>query len=148
MLTVFSDESYMEAALQEAEEALQEGEIPVGALVVRRRRVLARAHNQTERLGDVTAHAEMLALTAAAEAMGGKYVHDCTLYVTLEPCAMCAQALHWAQLSRLVFAAADPRRGYRMYQPALLHPRTQVQEGIMADEARALIQRFFKQRRG
>lgn len=121
-----SDEKYMRAALQQAVEAAAEGEIPIGAVVVCNDRIIGVGHNMTERLDDPTAHAEMIALTSACNAIGGKYLNDCTLYVTVEPCPMCAAALNWAQLGRLVYGAADPKRGYSLYAPSLLHPRTQV----------------------
>ena len=137
----------MTLALQEARAAFDEGEIPVGAIIVCRDRVIARTHNLTETLHDVTAHAEMQAITAAAEVMGGKYLTDCTLYVTLEPCVMCAGALGWSQISRIVYGAADPRRGFSRIAPDALHPKTQVVSGIMADEALALVKEFFAKRR-
>ena len=137
----------MKLALQEARAAFDEGEIPVGAIIVCRDRVIARTHNLTETLHDVTAHAEMQAITAAAEVMGGKYLTDCTLYVTLEPCVMCAGALGWSQISRIVYGAADPRRGFSRIAPDALHPKTQVVSGIMADEALALVKEFFAKRR-
>ena len=139
------NEHYMQLALQQAEQAYDEGEIPVGALVVANDRIIARAHNHTERLNDPTAHAEMLALTAAFDHLGAKYLPDCTLYVTLEPCVMCAGAIHWAHLGQLVWAADDPDRGFRKYNPHILHPKTQVATGLFADEAQQLLQRFFKQ---
>lgn len=141
------DERYMRMALQEARVAFDAGEIPVGAIVVCKDRVVARAHNLTERLGDVTAHAEMQAITSAAATLGGKYLTDCTLYVTLEPCVMCAGAIGWAQLSRLVFGAGDDKRGYRRFAPDALHPKTQVEQGILADECVALMKDFFARRR-
>lgn len=141
------DERYMRMALQEARVAFDAGEIPVGAIVVCKDRVVARAHNLTERLGDVTAHAEMQAITSAAATLGGKYLTDCTLYVTLEPCVMCAGAIGWAQLSRLVFGAGDDKRGYRRFAPAALHPKTQVEQGLLADECVALMKDFFARRR-
>ena len=141
------DERYMRMALQEAEQASQADEIPVGAIVVCNNRVIARAHNLTETLCDVTAHAEMQALTSAANNMGGKYLTDCTLYVTLEPCVMCAGAIGWAQVSRLVYGASDPRRGYSNLAPKALHPKTQVTTGILADECATLMQDFFKKKR-
>ena len=127
------DEFYMQQALREARAAEAEGEVPIGAVVVLGDSVIARAHNQTERLGDATAHAEMLAFTAAAEHLGGKYLQECTLYVTVEPCPMCAAATAWAQLGRLVYGAADPRRGYTLFSPSLLHPKTQVSSGVMLE---------------
>jgi tRNA(adenine34) deaminase len=142
-----TDIQYMQMALREAQCAFDEGEVPVGAVVVCKDRVIARAHNLTETLNDVTAHAEMQAITAAANALGGKYLVDCTLYVTVEPCVMCAGAIAWAQVSRVVFGAADDKRGYRRYAPNALHPKTAVVQGVMADEAAALMKEFFKQRR-
>lgn len=141
------DSKYMKMALEEAQRAYRENEIPVGAVVVCRGRVIARAHNLTETLTDVTAHAEMQALTAASNALGGKYLNECTLYVTLEPCVMCAGALGWSQLGRLVYGASDPKRGYRVYAPGALHPHTEVTTGVMADEATALMKSFFSGRR-
>lgn len=141
------DERYMRMALQEAKVAFEAGEIPVGAVVVCKDRVVARAHNLTERLGDVTAHAEMQAITAAAATLGGKYLTDCTLYVTLEPCVMCAGAIGWSQLPRLVFGAGDDKRGYRRFAPDALHPKTEVESGVLADECAALMKDFFSKRR-
>ncbi len=141
------DERYMQMALQEARAAFDAGEIPVGAVVVCKDRVVARAHNLTECLDDVTAHAEMQAITSAAASLGGKYLTDCTLYVTLEPCVMCAGAIGWSQLSRVVFGAGDDKRGYRRFAPEALHPKTRVESGILADECAALMKSFFKQRR-
>lgn len=134
-------------ALQEARAAFEAGEIPVGAVVVCKDRVVARAHNLTECLGDVTAHAEMQAITSAAASLGGKYLTDCTLYVTLEPCVMCAGAIGWSQLSRVVFGAGDDKRGYRRFAPEALHPKTRVESGILVDECAALMKSFFKRRR-
>ena len=141
------DIRFMKEALQEARYALADGEIPIGAVVVWRDSIIARGHNMTEKLHDTTAHAEMLAVTAATEAIGGKYLQDCTLYVTIEPCPMCAGALNWAQVGRIVYGAADPRRGYSLFTPSLLHPRTEVSSGVLADECSALVQDFFKARR-
>ncbi|MBQ2979367.1 MAG: nucleoside deaminase [Bacteroidaceae bacterium] len=141
------DERFMRMALQEAQQAAQADEIPVGAVVVCQNRIIARAHNLTETLCDVTAHAEMQAITSATNNIGGKYLTDCTLYVTLEPCTMCAGAIGWAQISRLVYGASDPRRGYSSIAPNALHPRTQVTTGILADECTAFIQDFFKKKR-
>lgn len=141
------DEKYMREAMREAHAAAAEDEVPIGAVVVCRGRVIARGHNMTERLHDPTAHAEMIALTAATEALGGKYLDDCTLYVTVEPCPMCAAALCWAQLGRLVWAAGDPRRGYSRFSPSLLHPRTEVASGLLADECGSLVSDYFKQKR-
>lgn len=137
----------MQMALQEARAAFDAGEIPVGAVVVCKDRVVARAHNLTECLDDVTAHAEMQAITSAAASLGGKYLTECTLYVTLEPCVMCAGAIGWAQLSRVVFGASDNKRGYRRFAPETLHPKTRVDQGVLADECAALMKSFFKQRR-
>ena len=141
------DEAFMKEALREAEAARAEGEVPIGAVVVAKGRVIARGHNMTERLHDPTAHAEMIALTAATEAVGGKYLNDCCMYVTVEPCPMCAAALCWAQLGRLVYGAGDPKRGYSLYSPSLLHPRTEVVSGLMADECGRLVADFFKEKR-
>ena len=141
------DERYMREALQEARYALADGEIPIGAVVVGRGRVIGRGHNMTEKLHDTTAHAEMLAVTAATEALGGKYLTDCTLYVTVEPCPMCAGALNWAQIGRIVYGAIDPCRGYSLFTPSLLHPKTQVAAGVLAEECSALMKDFFKERR-
>ena len=141
------DEFFMRKALEEARVAEKEGEIPVGAVVVCNDRVIARGHNQTERLNDVTAHAEMLAITAAANALGGKYLDDCTLYVTLEPCVMCGGALAWARVKELVYGAADPRRGYARVTPSVMHPKTRVTQGVLASECADLVERFFARRR-
>lgn len=137
----------MREALREAEAARAEGEVPIGAVVCCKGRVIARAHNLTERLNDPTAHAEMQAITMATAYLGGKYLSDCTLYVTVEPCPMCAAALNWAQLPRLVYGCEDPRRGYSLFSPSLLHPRTEVLSGVMADESSALMQKFFREKR-
>lgn len=141
------DEQYMKMALREAQDAFDAGEVPVGAVVVCNGRVIARAYNQTETLNDVTAHAEMLAITAAANTLGGKYLTDCTLYVTVEPCIMCAGAIAWAQVSRLVFGTTDEKRGYRKYAPNALHPKCVVEDGVMADEASRLMKEFFRNKR-
>ncbi len=141
------DNFYMKQALMEAEKAAARGEVPVGAVVVCRDRIIARTHNLTEILNDVTAHAEMQAITAAANALGGKYLTDCTLYVTVEPCVMCAGAIAWAQTGRLVFGAEDEKRGYQRFAPQALHPKTEVVKGLMADECAALMKDFFKKRR-
>lgn len=141
------DERYMRMALQEAMQAAQADEIPVGAVVVCNNRVIARAHNLTETLCDVTAHAEMQALTSAANNMGGKYLTDCTLYVTLEPCVMCAGAIGWAQVSRVVYGASDPRRGYSRLAPEALHPKAKVTTGILEEECARLMQEFFRRKR-
>ena len=141
------DEYYMQQALREARQAASEEEIPVGAVVVCDGRIVARAHNSTERLHDVTAHAEMLAFTAAAETLGGKYLSDCTLYVTLEPCVMCAGAAGWTQVGRIVYGAADPKRGFSTLGRAMLHPRTELVVGVMEEERRQLLHDFFKKHR-
>ena len=141
------DINYMKQALAEAKAAGAEGEVPIGAVVVCNGRIIARGHNMTERLNDSTAHAEMIAMTSATEALGGKYLQDCTLYVTVEPCPMCAAATAWAQLGRLVYGAADPRRGYTLFSPSLLHPKTQVCSGILEEDCSTLMIEFFKNKR-
>ncbi|PRZ24959.1 nucleoside deaminase [Flavobacterium granuli] len=146
MINPFTDEYFMKKALQEAEMAFEKGEIPVGAIVVVDHTIIARSHNLTELLNDVTAHAEMQAITAAANFIGGKYLKDCTLYVTLEPCQMCAGALYWSQISKIVFGASDAHRGYEK-MGTQLHPKTTVVRGVMADEASDLMKRFFAERR-
>ena len=142
-----ADERFLREALREARAAGDADEVPIGAVVVCRGRVIARGHNMTERLHDPTAHAEMIALTAATEALGGKYLDDCTLYVTVESCPMCAAALCWAQLGRLVYGAPDPRRGYSLFSPSLLHPRTEVSAGLLAEECGTLDSDYFKSKR-
>ena len=137
----------MKQALAEANKAYSQGEIPIGVVVVCRGKIIARSHNLTELLHDVTAHAEMQAITAAAEHLGGKYLTDCTLYVTVEPCVMCAGALGWSQISRIVYGTPDEKRGYARFAPNALHPRTQVTSGVMAEECAELMQRFFKEKR-
>lgn len=137
----------MRKAIAEAQQALQEGEIPIGAVIVCNDRIIARAHNLTETLHDVTAHAEMQAITSAANELGGKYLTDCTLYVTIEPCTMCAGALGWSQLSRIVYGAADEKRGYQLYAPRALHPKTKITGGILEEECRQLMQDFFRNKR-
>ena len=141
------EQFYMQQALQEARKAAEAGEVPVGAVVVCRDRIIARAHNLTETLNDVTAHAEMQAITAAANALGGKYLTDCTLYVTVEPCVMCAGAIAWSQMGKLVFGAVDEKRGYRRYAPQALHPKTEVVTGVKAEESAQLMKDFFKKKR-
>lgn len=141
------DERFMKAALTEAQAAYDEGEIPVGAVIVAGGRIIARAHNLTETLCDVTAHAEMQALTMAASALGGKYLSGCTLYVTVEPCIMCAGAIGWAQVSRIVYGAPDEKRGYALYAPKAFHAKATVTRGVLEDECRTLMQRFFQERR-
>ena len=137
----------MAEALKEAQAAFAEDEVPVGAVVACRGRVIARGHNMSETLNDPTAHAEMIAITSATEALGGKRLTDCTLYVTVEPCPMCAAALAWAQIGRIVYGAADPRRGYSLYMPSLLHPKTAVTSGVMEDDASSLMTDYFKSKR-
>lgn len=143
-----TDEQFMQRALDEARQALREGEIPIGAVVVCNDRIIARAHNLTETLCDVTAHAEMQAITSAANLLGGKYLTDCTLYVTVEPCAMCAGAIGWAQIPRIVYGAPDVKRGYSLLAPRALHPKTTITGGILEEECRQLMQDFFKNKRG
>ncbi len=141
------DAYFMRQALLEAERAYELGEVPVGALVVANNQIIARAHNLTEQLNDVTAHAEMQAFTAAAENLGGKYLDECTLYVTLEPCTMCAGAAFWAQLGRLVYGAGDLKKGFSLIRQNILHPKTVVVSGVLAKEASEVLQRFFQERR-
>ncbi|MCF0200082.1 MAG: nucleoside deaminase [Bacteroidales bacterium] len=145
-LSVYSDESFMKQAYQEALKALEADEVPIGAVVVCNNKVLARTHNQTEMLNDVTAHAEMLAITAAANALGAKYLDDCTLYVTLEPCPMCAGALFHSHIGKIVWAADDPKNGFSRFGN-MLHPKTKVQTGVMKEECLALLTDFFRKRR-
>ena len=146
MENIFTDEYFMKKALQEAELAFEKGEIPVGAVIVVNNTIIARSHNLTEMLNDVTAHAEMQSITAAANYLGGKYLKDCTLYVTLEPCQMCAGALYWSQISKIVFGARDEQRGF-ITMGTKLHPKTTVVSGVMANEAADLMKRFFIERR-
>ena len=146
MQLIFDDSYFMRKALQEAELAYEKGEIPVGVVIVAREQIIARGHNLTEMLNDVTAHAEMQAITSAANFLGGKYLRECTMYATLEPCQMCAGALYWSQISNVVFAAEDPERGYRK-MGAKLHPKTQVKNGILGEEASDLLKRFFIEKR-
>jgi Cytosine/adenosine deaminases len=141
------DEQYMRKALAEAQQAFDEGEIPIGAVIVCKDHIIARAHNLTETLHDVTAHAEMQAITAAANELGGKYLTDCTLYVTVEPCSMCAGALGWSQITRVVYGTEDEKRGYHQYAPQVLHPKTTVTKGVLEEECRHLMQEFFKTKR-
>ena len=147
MLTIHSDEYFMRKALQQAKLAAEAGEIPVGAIIVANNQIIARAHNQTELLTDVTAHAEILAITAAANYLNSKYLVGCTLYVTLEPCVMCAGALFWSQIERVVFAAPDEKRGFMRHGKQLLHPKTKVEYGILHEEASQLMSEFFQLRR-
>ena len=134
--------------MKEAEMAAYEDEVPIGAVVVCRGRIIGKGHNMTEKLHDATAHAEMIAITAATEAVGGKYLNDCTLYVTVEPCPMCAGALNWSQIGRIVYGAPDPKRGYSLFSPSLLHPKTEVIGGVLEQECGALMRDFFMAKRG
>lgn len=147
MIEPFNDEYFMKKAFAEALLAFEKGEVPVGAVVVSNNKIIARAHNLTETLTDVTAHAEMQAITAAANLLGGKYLNDCILYVTLEPCVMCAGALGWSQIGRVVFGAHDPKRGYRKFAPKTIHPKTEVLGGIFETECAELLQEFFQGKR-
>ena len=142
-----NDEKYMREALLEAEYAASEDEVPVGAVIVFRGRVISRGHNMTQRLNDPTAHAEMIAITSAFEAIGGKYLNDCTLYVTVEPCPMCAGALAWAQIGKVVYGAIDPKRGFSLFSPSLLHPKTRVTGGVLAEECVKMVSDFFAAKR-
>ncbi len=144
---VSEDERYMREALKEAQAAFEEDEVPIGAVVVWNGRVIARGHNMTERLHDPSAHAEMIALTAATEAMGGKYLDECSLYVTVEPCPMCAGAMNWAQVGKVVYGAADPKRGFSKFTPSLLHPKTEVVSGVLAEECGEIVSEFFRNKR-
>ncbi len=143
-MDLYTDDHFMKEALKEARKAFDIGEVPVGAVVVCNNKVIARAHNQTEKLTDATAHAEMIAITAAANFLGSKYLTECTLYVTLEPCVMCAGALHWVQLMKLVYGASDVQRGYSLMQNPVLHPKTNVVQGVKKEECKALVDDFFK----
>lgn len=147
MTDLYTDDYFMREALKEARKALDLGEVPVGAVVVCQNKIIARAHNQTEQLTDATAHAEMLAVTSAANYLGSKYLSECSLYVTLEPCVMCAGALHWAQLQQLVFGASDVQRGYSLVSSPLLHARTTIKRGVGEQESKILLQEFFKRLR-
>lgn len=138
---------YMKEALREAARAEAEGEVPIGAVIVCRGRIIGKGHNMTERLNDPTAHAEMIAITAATEAMGGKYLNDCTLYVTVEPCPMCAGALAWSQIGRVVYGASDPKRGFSIFSPSLMHPKTEVISGVLAEECGSMVSEFFRKKR-
>lgn len=141
------DEKYMREALREAGYAAESDEVPVGAVIVCRGKIIGRGHNMTETLHDPTAHAEMIAITAATEAMGGKYLNDCTLYVTVEPCPMCAGALAWSQIGRVVYGSIDPKRGYSMFSPSLMHPKTEITAGVLADECGTIVSEFFRNKR-
>lgn len=145
--SILNDEYYMRQALNEARQAFDKGEVPIGAIVVCKGRIIARGHNLTETLNDVTAHAEMQAITAAANVLGGKYLTDCILYVTIEPCPMCAGGLLWSQISKIVYGAKDEKKGYSVFSPSILHPKTEVVSGVMEDECASLMKEFFKQKR-
>ena len=147
MIEPFSDEYFMKKAFSEAVTTIEQGEVPVGGVGVSNQKIIARAHNLTETLNDVTAHAEMQAITAAANLLGGKYLNDCTLYVTLEPCVMCAGALGWAQLGKIVYGATDEKRGFKKFAKKALHPKTEVVSGVMETECAELLQEFFRQKR-
>jgi tRNA(adenine34) deaminase len=144
---MYDDNFFMNEALKEAQKAYDADEVPVGAVIVANNKIIARAHNLTERLTDVTAHAEMQAITAAANFLGGKYLHECTLYVTLEPCPMCAGALNWAQITKIVYGASDPKRGYNLFGPHMLHPKTLVSNGVKEGECGQIVKDFFNSRR-
>lgn len=147
LLSLNTHEYYMLEALKEAHKAYDEGEVPVGAIIVWNNKIIARAYNQTEKFKDVTAHAEMLAITSATQHIGAKYLHECTIYITLEPCPMCAGAIAWAQLSQMIFGAYDLKKGYSLYSENILHPKTNVMKGILADDCKNIIQQFFQERR-
>lgn len=147
MLSMFTDDYFMQQAMKEAIKASEEGEVPVGAVIVCQNQIIARAHNQSQALHDVTAHAEMIAITAASTYLGGKYLQDCTLFVTLEPCIMCAGALYWSQIGRIVYGASDEKRGFMRYGKELLHPTTKLEFGIKHDECASLMTTFFAQKR-
>lgn len=147
MLSVFSDEYFMKEALKEAQKAFDEDEVPVGAIVVCDNKIIARAHNMTEKLNDVTAHAEMLAITSATNFLGGKYLNECTIYVTLEPCVMCAGALYWSQVKKIVYAASDEKRGFNSIGKNILHPKTEVIANTLSNESTELLTTFFKSKR-
>jgi tRNA(adenine34) deaminase len=147
MINPFDDSYFMKQAYQEAQKAFALGEVPVGAVVVANNQIIARAHNQTEQLNDVTAHAEMLSITAASNFLGAKYLHGCTLYITLEPCCMCAGALYWSQIDKIVYAARDEKRGACSHSPSLFHPKTLITNGVMEEECSNLMKEFFKPKR-
>jgi tRNA(adenine34) deaminase len=144
---MYDDNFFMKEALKEAQKAYDADEVPIGVVIVAANRIIARAHNLTERLNDVTAHAEMQGITAAENSLGGKYLHDCTMYVTIEPCIMCAGALNWAQISRIVYGAADNRKGYSSVSTSILHPKTEVVRGVMEAECASLMKSFFAKKR-
>lgn len=147
MTEIFTDEYFMKIALQEADNALQKGEIPIGAIVVFDNKIIAKGHNLTETLNDVTAHAEMQVITAAADVLGGKYLKGCTMYVTVEPCIMCAGALGWAQIDRVVYGTGDNKRGYSSFSPIPLHPKTKIKEGVLSEQCGLILTNFFKNKR-
>lgn len=147
MISAETDDRFMREALKEAGYAADGDEVPVGAVIVCRGRIIGRGHNMTETLHDPTAHAEMIAITAATEAMGGKYLNDCTLYVTVEPCPMCAGALAWSQIGRVVYGALDPKRGFSLYSPSLMHPKTEITAGVLAEECGEIVSEFFRNKR-
>ena len=146
-LSVYSPERFMQEALKQAQIAFENGEVPVGAVIVNNNRIIARAHNQVELLKDPTAHAELLAITAATEALGGKYLEGCTMYVTLEPCTMCAGALYWSQIEKVYYGASDEKRGFTLLGKQVLHPKTEVETGLMEESCREIMQQFFNQLR-
>ena len=148
MLSIHSDDYFMKEAFREATFAAENGEVPVGAVIVCDNRIIARGSNRTEQLGDITAHAEIIAITAAADFLGSKYLTDCTLYVTLEPCSMCAGALYWSQISRVVYGASDEKRGFMKFGKDMLHPQTKLSYGVMESDCRKLLQDFFSHKRG
>ncbi|OFX71002.1 MAG: tRNA-specific adenosine deaminase [Bacteroidetes bacterium GWE2_29_8] len=147
MQNIFSDEYFMREAIKEAKKALEEDEVPIGAIIVSENIIIARAYNMTEKLKDFTAHAEMLAFTSAVEYLGNKYLDKCKLYVTLEPCVMCAGAAYWNKISEIIYAASDPKRGFTMYNKPIIHPKTILKSGILKEEAEMLIMKFFKNKR-
>ena len=146
-LSEFNDEYFMKQALQEAQYAFENGEVPIGAVIVCENKIIARAHNQTEKLKDVTAHAEMLAYTSAADFIGSKYLNRCSLYVTLEPCGMCGSGLGWSQISNIIYGASDAKKGFSTLLPSVIHPKTKVKHGILEDECSSIIKKFFAQKR-
>lgn len=147
MIEVYNDDYFMKKAFEEAQKAFAKGEIPVGAVVVMNKQIIGRGHNQTEQLNDFTAHAEMIAITSATQTLQNKYLQNATLYVTLEPCAMCASASAWSQISRIVYAVSDPQKGCLRYEPSLLHPRTKIEKGALEEESKTLINNFFSKQR-
>jgi len=145
--TIFSDEYFMSQAIKEALKALEKDEVPIGAIIVYNNKIIARAHNLTETLNDATAHAEMQAYTAASETLGSKYLHDCIMYVTLEPCLMCASAAYWTQISKIIYGISDPKKGFTTYRVPVLHPKTTINGGVLANECKELLINFFKRKR-